>query len=74
MKEKFLRIFSLVFGKEIHENHDFSMKNNPEWTSLKHIEIILSIEEEFGIAFEPQDIPKLTSLKALWEKTLAMVG
>jgi len=68
MKTKFFKIFSLLFGKEIAETHDLSMKNNPEWTSLKHIEIILTMEEEFGITFDPQDIPKLTSQKALWEK------
>lgn len=73
MKTKFLRILSLLLNQEISEKDDCSMENTPAWTSLRHIEIILSMEEEFSIAFDPQDIPKLTSQKKLWEKISELI-
>ena len=36
-----------------------------EWDSLRHIEIILAVEEEFGIAIAADDFASLRSIDAI---------
>ncbi|MEE6586249.1 acyl carrier protein, partial [Campylobacter coli] len=38
------------------------------WTSLAHIDIIMSLEEEFEIKFNKEDLSLLKSQNALLEK------
>ena len=35
------------------------------WDSMRHIELIMRIESEFGIRFEPSEVPGLTSLGSI---------
>ena len=35
------------------------------WDSLGHLNVVLAVEESFGVRFPPQDIPRLTSVAAL---------
>lgn len=35
------------------------------WDSLRHIQLILALESEFGVEFDPQDIADLTSVSAI---------
>ncbi len=37
----------------------------PQWDSAAHIEIILSLEAEFGVAFTPEEMGEVLSLAAL---------
>jgi acyl carrier protein len=37
----------------------------PQWDSAAHIEIILSLEAEFAIAFTPEEMGEVLSLSAL---------
>ncbi|EKH5234996.1 acyl carrier protein, partial [Campylobacter jejuni] len=49
-----------------------SMENCKNWTSLAHIDIIMSLEEEFEIKFSKDELSQLKSqnelLKAIKEK------
>ena len=38
------------------------MESEPKWDSMKHIEVIMVLEEELGISFRPESIPTLTSM------------
>ena len=72
MREQVISIISNVTGQTAdmlleHENEPRS------WDSLKHIEILLLIEEEFDIRFEEEKIGKLNSVKALCEAVERMV-
>lgn len=53
---------------EIQADSTTTMQSTDKWTSLAHIDIIMSIEEEFGIAFGQEDLPILTSATTLIEK------
>ncbi|ABB73591.1 acyl carrier protein [Nitrosospira multiformis ATCC 25196] len=44
---------------------DISRKNLPAWDSLKHMNLILALEEEFGIEFSDKEIADLNSLHLL---------
>ncbi len=42
-----------------------SMENTPEWDSLKHIEIIVAIEQQMGMELTGDEIADMTSVKAI---------
>ena len=65
-------ILSVLLGIEIKENSDVSMQNCETWDSMKHIEIITTIEDELGISFEIEDIPNLTSVVLILDKIKKM--
>ena len=35
------------------------------WDSFRHLQVILAIEGEYGVQFDPQRIPELTSVSLL---------
>jgi acyl carrier protein len=43
------------------------MKTIKSWDSLRHLNLILALEEHFGVTFEPEEIPELTSVEKLSE-------
>ena len=43
------------------------------WDSFRHLQIILALEGEYGIQFDPQRVPELTSVSAV-ESELKMKG
>lgn len=59
------KILSVLLDQEINPNDDISMENQELWDSMKHIEIITTLEEELGISFNIEDIPKLTSMQKI---------
>jgi len=73
VEQKVAEILSLIFKKTISADDDISMETEPEWTSLKHIEIIVTMEEEFDVSFKPADIPLLTSRKKLTDKISSLL-
>lgn len=73
MKEKLANLLSTLLNKTIGANEDIDMQSEPLWDSMKHIEIIMTVEEEFNIAFAAEDIPYLTS-KSKIERKLAEAG
>lgn len=58
---------TLLLGQNINADSNVSMDNCEIWDSMKHIEIISTIEEEFDISLPIEDIPKLTSFQLLAE-------
>jgi acyl carrier protein len=37
----------------------------PEWDSLGHLNLVLALEETFGISFSVEEMPSLTSVGAI---------
>ena len=72
MKEQVISIISNVTGQttDMLLEHESELRS---WDSLKHIEILLLIEEEFDIRFEEEKIGELNSVKALCEAVERMV-
>jgi acyl carrier protein len=44
---------------------DDSTQTIKSWDSLRHLNLVMAIEEHFGIAFEPDEIPELTSVRSI---------
>ncbi len=44
---------------------DLSMKNVEAWDSLKHMELIVSLEEKFGLQFSFEEIVSMQSVSEI---------
>ena len=44
---------------------DSSMDNMPNWDSLRHMNLVLALEEEFKVAIPDEDAGNITSYKLI---------
>jgi acyl carrier protein len=51
-----------------------SPETTSAWDSIGHLNLILAVEQEFGVSFDPNQIPKLTSIQALADAIAAGRG
>jgi len=65
IENKLAEILTILLGQEISSDSNVSMQNCEIWDSMKHIEIITTVEEEFEISLPIEEIPKLTSFDLL---------
>lgn len=55
-----------VFGIPVDQiSDDASPHDIAAWDSIKHINLILALEEEFGIHFQDEEIPSLVNFKII---------
>lgn len=63
MKEKLLNIFKETLeASDIDES--VSQSNCEAWDSIKHLNLIIAIEGEFGISLEPEEMEKMVDFDA----------
>ena len=56
MKDKVFKIVSLVLGLPVEDvSEKLSANDVEDWDSLRHMRLILSLEEEFGISFTEEE-------------------
>jgi acyl carrier protein len=67
VEERIREIMALVLERTVSPGEAISFGTEPAWDSLRHVELIFSIEDEFQIRFEEPDLAELTSLHALTE-------
>ena len=72
--ERLANILSLQLNEKIEPGQAVSMQEHQAWDSLKQIEIIMCVEETFGISFRAQEIPALTSQALLLERVRELLG
>ena len=64
--QKLQAIFSDVFGLPASQfNENLSQDNLEAWDSVMHLSLLLTLEQTFGVTFDPEDGAKLTSVKAI---------
>jgi acyl carrier protein len=44
-------------------SEDDSIETIKSWDSLRHLNLVIAIEEHFRITFDPDEIPELTSVR-----------
>lgn len=49
-------------------SEETSQKNLSEWDSLRHLNLIVALEEEFDVSFEPEQIAVMTSFTNIMEE------
>lgn len=63
--EELSAILKAILGKEV--TAETSRENEPTWDSLKHMQMVFAVEEQFEVQFEEEEIAELTSVKAFAE-------
>lgn len=74
MSEAIKEIMAQVFQIEVASiNEDTSPDSVDRWDSLKHMQLIMALEDEFGIEFPDESIPELLSFAAIEARISSLV-
>ncbi len=66
MEEKVLEILKNLFELEAIDE-SCSQENCEKWDSMAHLNLIVELESEFGVSFEPEEIGEMQSYKKIVE-------
>jgi acyl carrier protein len=61
MKEEIKEVLKNVLGTDAIPD-DISQQNCDVWDSMRHLQLIIELEEKFNVSFEPEDIAEMKSL------------
>jgi acyl carrier protein len=68
MREAIIQVLSEVFGLPPERFGDDTAPATVEgWDSVRHVELVVALEERFGCMFDPEEVPDLTSLERIEE-------
>jgi acyl carrier protein len=68
MRERLRELAGQSFGLAVADvPEDASPEVLPQWDSLNHIELMLSLEMEYGVQISSEVLPELLSLAAIEE-------
>ena len=63
-EKKLKEIFNTILNKtKIVDYNKLAINKTKNWDSLKHLNLIILLEEEFSIKINPDDIQRLTNYK-----------
>ena len=65
MTDKIIEIISNVLETKVDANA--SQATCEKWDSLRHLNIMVELEEEFDVSLEPEEIAEMKSLKKIEE-------
>jgi acyl carrier protein len=68
VKQRLDEIFAVVFGGPIPS--EAARKDVPGWDSLKHMQLVFAVEEQFNVQFSEEEIPRLDSMARFAELIL----
>jgi acyl carrier protein len=68
MKEKIIEIMSEVFEVPVSEfPAEIKQENIDNWDSLRHLNLIVELEDVFDKSFEPEEISEMISMDKIIE-------
>ena len=62
------RVFERVFRGEVQFSPSLSRADQPQWTSLAHVEFLIALEHEFDVRFDGADAIDMTSIVEVVER------
>jgi acyl carrier protein len=66
IKERILQVMATVFETEVADLNENSSSDTIEaWDSLKHLTLILALEEEFAISIPDEEVGELVNYKLI---------
>ena len=75
MQERIRIVMAQIFNVDVGAiTQESSPESIERWDSLKHIQLVLAIEEEFDVTFSDDDIPNLLSTRAIEDSVRRLVG
>ena len=68
MRDRVVEVMAAVFGLPVEDILDsMAMGRSKNWDSLKHMNLILALEDEFGIVFTDEETTEMMSLPLILE-------
>jgi acyl carrier protein len=64
------RVFRDIFGPTVRFDPLLGRSDEAQWTSLKHVEFIIALEQEFGVRFDGADATDMTSIPSVVERVM----
>jgi len=76
VEHKIKAIMASVFKIDMSEiNDETSSDNLPQWTSLAHVDFVLTLQKEFGLAFtDSQIVEELLSFRTIVQTVTAALN
>ena len=72
IEDRIKNVMSAVFEIPIQEINDQSSSDKiVSWDSLKHMNLVIALEEEFKMEFSESEIPEITNYRAIKEVILS---
>ena len=62
MEEKIESVFNDVFKGIIVFSRELSRETENKWDSMKHIELLIAFEKEFGLRFDGSDATEMNNI------------
>ena len=70
MKERILKIMAEVFEMNTQDFPDsINQEHIDNWDSLRHLNLVVELEEAFEVSYEPEEIAVMTSIEKIAEIT-----
>ena len=74
MEQRVKEVMAAILGLEEDEIEDATSPNTVDsWDSLKHMALILALEEEFDVEFSDDQVVELTSYREIRETLAELV-
>ena len=71
IQKKIIEIISIILKDKVNVNSSRQVHEN--WDSLKHLEILFAIEDEFQVNFLEDSLDKLDSIENISKEILTLV-
>ncbi len=66
MEEDIKRVMADIFGVDVQTvNENSSIDTLPDWDSLRHLNLILALEEKFQISFSEEETIEILNYKLI---------
>jgi acyl carrier protein len=74
-EDKFFAILSSLLNVSRDQlSHESSRETIQQWDSLRHMHLVMALEEEFGIEFDDSEVVNLASAAALLDSISGKLG
>ena len=66
MRERVISVMAAVFNQPVEEvSESMSLGRTPSWDSLRHMTLVLALEDEFQMTFEVEQIMAMTNISCI---------
>ena len=73
IQEAVAELLSISLERQVAQAESIARDSDPKWDSLKHVQLILMLEEHFGVQFSEEEMAALSSsdeiVQAIEEKS-----
>lgn len=67
-------VLGAAFNRPVAPGEDVSQLTEPQWDSVKHVEILFLLEEALGMTFPEEELLQLKSADVITDRAAAHLG